>query len=112
MISRRKLKRFQLITQLHVLEGEAHRPFGMVLDINVEGLSLRAPEVLGMNKTYRLRVELPGEIRGTSSFDVTARCAWCAKSDNPDLFDAGMQFVGISPDAVEAIEELVRRFRR
>lgn len=110
--SQRTLKRIQLIAALDVLHPATERLIGVVTDISPEGLGARSRQEFQSGHQYDLRVLLPAEILGQNHFDVTARCAWCRPSNNPALFDAGFQFVDATPDTIEIVEQLIRRYRR
>ncbi|MCE9615983.1 MAG: PilZ domain-containing protein [Lentisphaerae bacterium] len=112
MASQRKLRRIQLITALQVFDPASSQLLGVVNDITVEGVGVRVREKMQVQQHYALRLALPAAINGASLLDVRGRCAWAGVSSNPDLFDVGFQFVDLAPDAVEVIEELIRRYQR
>lgn len=112
MQSQRKLKRVHLIAALDVLHPETDRILGVVLDINEEGLAIRARQSFVVGSQYMLKILLPMELQGMQFVQVVGRCAWCRPSDNPDLSEAGFELVDVAPDVVEVIEQLIRRYRR
>jgi len=109
---KRKLKRRPLITYLDVTHAADGRRLGRADEFTLEGMHVLASEALNVGGLYTLRVKLPTELNGMLYFDVDVCCVACPRSSNPDLYDAHIQFIYPSPDTVEAIEELIRRFAR
>jgi hypothetical protein len=73
---------------------------------------MRGRSPLNVGDVSKLVLDLPAEINGVTSIEVTGRCAWCTPDDNPDLYRIGFEFVDGSDENGVVIDELIRRFRR
>jgi len=112
MSSSRKLKRVNLVSELQVRDAGTDEPIGVTFDISTEGVGVRGPSPLKVGDISELVLSLPAEIKGLTSVEITGRCTWCKRDDNPDLYRIGFEFVDGSDENVVVIDELIRRFKR
>lgn len=112
MLSRRLLKRVKLISYLSVYYADSGVLAGRLADVTVDGMRLTGSQAIPKGDVFRLRIDLPAELLGHGEIVVEAECRWCMSTDNPAIYDAGFLFVGIPPDTVEVIDELIRRYGR
>jgi hypothetical protein len=103
----RILKRRQLIFHLQVLNRDSGESLGRVVDITEDGMMLMLPAPVEVGHVYPCRMLLPdGQ---TLDFDATNR--WVKRGVNPDYFDAGFWFDGLSDDDERAILGLIERYK-
>ena len=112
MSSKRKFKRYALITALDVVDVATNEQAGMLVDISTEGVGIRTRHTYQKDDMFRLRIALPVTLLGADTIEMDARCAWSGRDDNPDLFMVGFQFMNVMPDVVEIIQTLILRYQK
>jgi hypothetical protein len=103
----RVLERQHLIFHLQVVDSETAETIGHVVDITEEGLMLMLPKPAEVDRDYRCKMILP-EGR---HLEFEARSRWVKPSVNPDYYDGGFCFTGISEDDERTIFELIERYK-
>ena len=107
MSERRKFKRHHLVFYLKVFLQETNELIGFLGDITHEGLLLVSEDAIESDKAYNLQMRLFPEENAEKSLLFTATCRWSRIAANPDLFEAGFQFVNVTPHDVSLIDDLI-----
>jgi len=110
MANKRILKRWNLIYYLKVINQKNGDVLGHLVDITTRGIMIMTQNPIPSNQLFQLTMSLPKEIMGRNSVTFDAECKWCRKSINPDYYDAGFQFVAVSPNDIKTIENLINEF--
>jgi len=106
----RKLKRRNLIYYLKVFDSKNGDLLGHLVDITLEGIMLVSAKPIEINKSFKLKMELPNEIMSKTQliFDTTSR--WSKKDINPDFIDTGFQLNTLSDKDKFIVENLISEF--
>jgi len=89
MHNKRKIRRIHLIYYLRLFDNETNIQVGHLVDITTEGIMMISEESVPMGKDFSFKMHLPGIITGRDEINFRARCLWCRKDFNPDLFVSG-----------------------
>ncbi len=111
MVEKKRLKRRNLLYYLKVFDRDSNKQVGRMVDITIEGMMLISEKPFVAGYVFQCKMELPDEIGKGSEIFFNAKCAWCKKSDNPDIYDNGFQLLNVSQDDIEVIESLIRWFK-
>jgi len=109
-MERRKLERRQLIYYLRVFDRDTGELLGHLVDITTEGVMLISEAPLEADKVFHLKMRLPEQMAGSREVGFDAVSRWSKQDVNPDFYDTGFQFMDISPENKEIIEDLIYEF--
>jgi PilZ domain len=107
MSDKRILERKHLIYYLQVVDRDTGELIGRLVDITAEGIMLLSEQPLPTGQVFQLRMLLPKEASEGDHLDFTAKSLWSARESNPDLYDTGFQFVGVTIENAKIIEDLI-----
>jgi len=104
----RTLKRWHPIYYLRVADRKTNKMIGRVVDITTEGIRLVSDKPIKIDKTYRLKMNLPSVRKSGMEINFDASSVWSSKDINPDFFSTGFQMIRLSEKARQEIEYLIR----
>lgn len=108
MDDRRALKRWHLIYYLRVFDVETDSLLGHVIDIHTGGLSIGGEWPLPQNKSFQLRMTLPGDGDEPETVSIHARCVWSQEDEErPRFYRSGFSLIQPNPRTVQTIGELI-----
>lgn len=82
------------------------KALGYMVDISSEGMKILSRLYIQENTTYRIRVELPEEVKGSDQLLVDVRSVWCERDPESERYLAGFAFVSTFPHHEEIIRLL------
>jgi hypothetical protein len=106
----RTLPRRHLIYYLRVFDRDSGELLGHVADITTEGLMLVSERPVEVHKTYRLRMNLPGNLFGREALEFEAQALWSNNDINPAFFDSGFRLKEMDHEAERCIEDLIQAY--
>ncbi len=101
-------KRNSLIYYLRVHDCDTGRLLGRVVDITTGGIRLYSNDRIEPDKTFNLRMDIPGAAGQERHLIFEASSIWCRRSANPDFYETGFQTSSVSPEDSAVIESLIR----
>ncbi|MFN2310120.1 MAG: PilZ domain-containing protein [Gammaproteobacteria bacterium] len=107
MSDQRKAERKQIATQLPVVDVNTGHVVGDLADLSPEGFMILARMDLPMNAVFQLSVALPKVMRGVDTLYFGAESLWCSDAYSPGLYWVGFQFIDISPQDQEVLEQFL-----
>ena len=114
MSERRSLNRWNLLLLIPVRHADSNEVLGYISDINENGILLLSKKSIELDKQFSLSLCLQdlkqafifkGINKECIPFEAKSR--WVDKDDNQDFHRTGFQFINISPEARNAISQLV-----
>ena len=106
---RRAFARYRLRGQLRVHDRARSKRLGEATDIGLGGLGLQSTEPIPPARRYALSIEIIVDDVERPRIEVIARCAW--HRARPDrLFEAGFEFVEMTPRMRRRIAEFIDEF--
>lgn len=85
------------------------KSIGYMVDISSEGMKILSRIFVRENTIYKVRIELPEEVKGSDQLTIDVRCVWCERDPETELYRAGFAFVSTFPHHKEIIELLFER---
>ncbi len=85
------------------------KAMGYMVDISSEGMKLTSRAYIAENTTYRIRVELPEEVKGSDQLVVDVRSVWCERDPETERYRVGFAFVSTFPHHEAIIRLLFER---
>lgn len=92
--------------QFNVIDLNIDRPIGKLIDISSDGMKLQSDEKLEKGVIFKLKIDLPEEIKGSDQLIVDARSLWSEKIADREYFQTGFEFLSKFPHHDEIIELL------
>lgn len=102
-------KRRHLLFYLRVYEVGSQDVLGYLVDVSDDGLMLMSDREIETDCEYSLRVHLLDPVDGQQDLHLDARCLWCKRSVNRDIYDAGFHIEKIDPKVLSTIQEVIER---
>ncbi len=85
------------------------RSLGYMIDISSEGMKITGRMFIRENDIYKIRVELPEEVKGSDQLIIDVRSVWCERDPETERYRAGFAFVSTFPHHEEIIRLLFDR---
>jgi len=82
------------------------KSLGYMIDISSEGMKILSRIFIHENTAYKIRVELPEEVKGSDQLLVDVRSVWCERDPESERYRAGFAFVSTFPHHEEIIQLL------
>jgi hypothetical protein len=96
---------------MRLIDEETQDVIGHLTDISTGGFKMDSTEKLPLNKDYRLRMDLIGEVASKSSMIFVARTKWCETDPlDPFVFNIGFQIIQISPNDMDIFKRIVQKY--
>lgn len=105
--SRRRLKRSHLLFYLKLVNRNTGDLVGHLVDITTEGIRLISENPIPTDTIFKLRMVLPAGFSASEHLDIDAKSLWCQRSENPDLFETGLQLICVTDELSKTIEDLI-----
>jgi hypothetical protein len=104
---KRRTKRTALLYYLQVIERNADRFFGRLVNISSEGVMIVTDRPIDKDVILQLRLLLPEEACGKTDMNFDACCMWSKKDVNPRYYVSGFQMLDVTEREVETIVNLI-----
>ncbi len=89
-----------------VIDLNINQSIGHLIDLNSDGMRLQSEEAMEKGVIFKLRIDLPEEIKGSDQLVVDARSLWCKKNENEEFYQTGFEFLAKFPFHNEIIRLL------
>ena len=76
-----------------VIDLNINQSIGHLIDLNSDGMRLQSEEALEKGVIFKLRIDLPEEIKGSDQLLIDARSLWSKKIDNQKSYHTGFEFL-------------------
>jgi len=76
-----------------VIDININQSIGQLVDINSDGMRLQSEQRLEKGVIFKLRIDLPEEIKGCDQLLVEARSLWSEQKDNLKFYHTGFEFL-------------------
>lgn len=94
-----------------VIDFNINQSIGQLIDINSDGMRLQSEEALEKGVIFKLRINLPEEIKGSDQLIVDARSLWSQKVIDQKYYFTGFEFLAKLPFHDEIINLLFEKDR-
>ncbi len=105
----RALERHGIDGDVDVYDNLRDVYLGRLVNIHAQGLMIIGDLPLEEDKLYKLDLHLPRPVAGHTSIHLGVDCLWTRNADYNGKHWAGFSIIDISPQAAEAIRELVEQ---
>ncbi len=76
-----------------VIDLNINQSIGHLIDLNSDGMRLQSEDALEKGVIFKLRIDLPKEIKGCDQLVVDARSLWSKKIDDQESYQTGFEFL-------------------
>ena len=101
----RNLRRFNI--PVHVLDSDTHSFFAYTENLHTEGLLLTSEHKIPLYKEYNLELVYSRDYDEEITIPLCTRCVWNGSSDSLNLYNAGFDFIDLTPQQARDIESLI-----
>jgi c-di-GMP-binding flagellar brake protein YcgR len=108
MENKRKYERRLARAYLGVFDSVKNQLLGMLVDISIDGLQIVGETSCQAELNHELRIEMHEEICGSKALLCYAKCVWCKKRDDEELYITGFQFLSIGENTKKRIDLLMQ----
>lgn len=111
-IDKRKIKRFK--TQLKVFVHETDELLGYAEDLNIKALKLRSlAPIVDDGKVIQLWFRTSNDSENEKKLILSARKRWGTFSyTDPRIFNAGLNFIDLTEESLDSIQELISEYSK
>lgn len=88
-------------------QHEEEDPLGHVIDIGLGGIKLLGGEALCVGEAMPLRMDAVLESGPRESVEFLARIVWISQDEDSDGYVAGLEFLDLSPQALDIIQGII-----
>ncbi len=106
----RRAERRHIIYYLRVFAQDSGELVGYLADLTTEGFMVISDRKVAAGRTFRLRMDLPKEMKGTRQVLFKAKVMWCKPDANPDFYNTGYRILNLSRTDARTIDGLIRDF--
>ena len=107
---KREADRSHLVYYLRVFDGTSRKILGHLVDISEKGILLICGNPVLVDKTYRLRMSLPNQMKDQAEINFSATSRWCKDDVSPDFYLVGFQINDLEPVTKNLIISLIRDY--
>lgn len=94
-----------------VVDDETLQMIGHLADISSGGFKLDSQKPLPINKDFRFRLNLSGEVADKPSMVFVARSRWCKVDPlDPYIYNVGFQLIHIAPGDLEIFNRMMEKY--
>ena len=105
--NRRQYERYSTDFYLCVYKQHEEDPLGHVIDIGLGGIKLLSGEALCVGDVMPLRMDAVLESGPRESVEFLARMVWSSQDEDSDGYIAGLEFLDLSPQALDIIQGII-----
>jgi c-di-GMP-binding flagellar brake protein YcgR len=103
---KRRDKRF-IILELEVYRQDTGERLGKMINLSRGGMLVMRQAPMEVNFSLGLKIPLNKEVDGQIEFDVEAKVAWYRQNEISDLYSIGFEFVNLTPEQSELLENMI-----
>ncbi|HIE57377.1 MAG TPA: PilZ domain-containing protein [Anaerolineales bacterium] len=107
MRERRKIPRRHILFYSRVFDRQTGIFLGYLGDMTEAGMMLISEKPLAVGKVFHLRIDLPDESYTRPALNFDARSAWSEKDIDPNFYNTGFEFVGISDETRQIVSQVI-----
>lgn len=107
MLNRRKHRRYVSPEPFEVYHSDSGELLGLLVDLSVGGLLLRADTCLESGAVYELKIKLKERLLNSKTIRFSAEIVWANHLKQQGMSCAGFLITEISDDDLERIEQLL-----
>jgi hypothetical protein len=100
-------QRIFLLFYLEIYCNETQKFIGSVMDLSSSGMRLCCKNPVKVDEVLNCRMILPVPPMTTQEISFKSRVIWCEKAFNPNFYDIGTQFHGLTLKDQEIINKLI-----
>jgi hypothetical protein len=110
MSERRKVRRKYLMFYTRIFDAVTSGLLGNLIDLTTDGAMIISEAPLPIGKTYRLKLELAGEIGDKPYLEFEATSRWSSQDVDPHFYNTGFHMEKIAPEDAAIIEKIVEAY--
>jgi hypothetical protein len=111
MDERRRLERKDFSYYMRLVDDDTQNILGHLVDISSGGFKLDSQKPIPVDKDFRLRMDLTGEVANKPFMVFVARSKWCEVDPlDPFVYNVGFQLINISPSDLEIINRMIENY--
>lgn len=95
-----------------VIDLNINQSIGHLVDINSDGMRLQSEEAMEKGLIFKLRIDLPEEIKGSDQLVVDARSLWSKKNVDQEYYQTGFEFLTKFPHDDKIIKLLFEEVKK
>jgi len=95
-----------------VLDRITDKSIGYMINVSSEGMMVLSKSFIRENNTYKLRIELPEEVKGSDHLIIDARSVWCERDPDSEFYRVGFSFITTFPHHEEIIQLIFTRRKK
>ena len=111
MDERRRLERKDFSYYMRLVDDDTQNILGHLVDISSGGFKLDSQKPIPVDKDFRLRMDLTGEVANKPFMVFVARSKWCEVDPlDPFVYNVGFQLINIAPSDLEIINRMIEKY--
>ena len=111
MDERRRLERKDFSYYMRLVDDDTQNILGHLVDISSGGFKLDSQKPIPVDKDFRLRMDLTGEVANKPFMVFVARSKWCEVDPlDPFVYNVGFQLINIAPSDLEIINRMTEKY--
>ena len=111
MDERRRLERKDFSYYMRLVDDDTQNILGHLVDISSGGFKLDSQKPIPVDKDFRLRMDLTGEVANKPFMVFVARSKWCEVDPlDPFVYNVGFQLINIAPSDLEIINRMIENY--
>jgi hypothetical protein len=111
MDERRRLDRKDFSYYMRLIDNDTGELVGHLTDISTGGFKLDSQNPIPLEKDYKFRMDLTGEVADKPSMVFIARSKWCEVDPlDPFLYNVGFQLINIAPGDLEIFQRMMEKY--
>ena len=96
---------------MKVVNDETDQLLGHTVNLTGEGFMLTGEDRIDPDVTFRLKMVLPAEIKGTTRLVLQAVSRWCEPDeDTPQFYNTGFRLKEPSKQDLKVIKRLMKKY--
>lgn len=103
----RSVRRWNLKVALPVYDQATKAMIGQAINISIKGMVIACEEPIPTQQDQQLLLDIPQPDNSWSRTDLRTSSVWCNLDTDTDLFNIGLRFVYMPPEAFRAIQNLI-----
>ena len=111
MDERRRVERKDFSYYMRLIDSDTQKLLGHLVDISSGGFKLDSQTPIPVEKDFRLRMDLTGEVANKPFMVFVARSKWCEVDPlDPFVYNVGFQLINIAPSDLEIINRMIEKY--